>query len=59
MQAMAVIAMATAALEFFNKLMDKLQAQKQNKVMTPEEDAAYNKLVEERMKLPHWQKRSS
>ena len=59
MQAMAVIAMATAALEFFNKLMDKLQAQKQNKEMTPEEDAAYNKLVEERMKLPHWQKRSS
>jgi len=57
MQAMAVIAMATAALEFFNKLMGNLQTQKQNKEMTPEEEAAYDKLVEERMKLPHWQKR--
>jgi len=56
---MAVIAMATAALEFFNKLMGKLQTQKQNKEMTPEEEVAYDKLVEERMKLPHWQKRSS
>jgi len=56
MEAATIIALASAALMAFNKSMEYLEAKKQNAEMTPEDEAAYDKLVEERMKLPHWQK---
>lgn len=51
-----VIALTTAALAAFNKGMVALEALKQDKEMTPEQEADYDALVEQRMKQPHWKR---
>lgn len=51
-----VIALVSAALTVINKGIDYLESKKTNKEMTPEEETAYDAMVAERMKLPHWQR---
>lgn len=54
MNAGTIIALASAAISFIEKSFEFLEARKQARELTPEEEQAYDDLVARRMTLPHW-----
>lgn len=56
MELTAIIALVSAALGAVEKGMAYLDAKKINREMTPEEEAAYDKLVQDKFKSSHWRK---
>jgi len=51
-----ILALASASINVFDKAMSALEAAKQNKEMTPEQESEYDSLVEKRMAQAHWKK---
>jgi len=59
MGASEIIALVSAAMVLVEKGLAALESRRSGKEMTPEEEAAYDKLVADRMKMNHWKKSTS